>query len=900
MSFASFAYRARRVVRGLFLRAADERDMQREMADHLARAEERYRARGLSEIEARDAARREFGNVAVLQEEGRDARGARWIESIVADLRFATRQIRHRPLSSATIVAVLALGIAIHAGLTVFFDAVTARPNAGVEASPALVRLRGKVRPREGGRWYPRPFSYPEYQELADRRDLFSMATAWSTGLVSLDFGDPDQAETINAFFITGDYFETAGSRIQLGTTLPLPARADGGGGEMAAVISDGLWRQYFGGAPDVIGKSVRVNETPVRIVGVADRRFNGITGNNSMRNIWLPLASRATLMRTTRVALVDRDSALLAGAARLAPGVELERASRAVQLLSEQAVARATPPADKAERSGDVAPMQPSTSLPEDPEMGFVAALFSIGSLLIILIVCTNLSALVVGSGVARSQEIAIRLSLGASRWRIIRQLITESCVLAVAGGAAGLALYVVATRVLATAFPSSDITLDWKTATISMVIALGTGVVFGLSPALHATKVGVGEVMKSGGAAGGASSRTRLQSWFVIGQIAITQPLLVGVAIMIGMVIREGQIPIAESVATRVLRLSFESRDMSPLARAHFRAGMNDLLTLPGVEQVMSEPDGSGRVELSVLPDSRSGLLMPEAVEVSIEESAPGYFRMLDIPLIRGRDVAFADTVAGERPVVIGSNMAHELWGNADPIGRRFSMAKNGKSLDRTAVVVGVYDATRGTTSGKGRRIYAADNSGWRESAWLVRTTGPARPLARAMIARLRKTTPEMPVEKAQTLQEYADEFRRLTIQLGGGAIAGGALVLLLASIGLYGVIGLAVGQRRREIGIRMALGAKSKAVVGMLFRQGLRLGAIGLAIGLPLSVGLITALAAATGGQRDGGPLPINPYIAGAGIAAVVMTVTALATWLPARRGAKVDPLIALRAE
>jgi predicted permease len=898
MSFLSFYYRYRAIVRSLTRRDAIDREMREEMELHLAQVAERYVARGMSPRDARDAARREFGNVALHQEHGRDARTGRWIETTIADVRFALRQIVRRPLASATIVGVLAIGIGVHAALFTFHRAMTQRPPVGVSDRDDRVRLRGKQHAAEGGRWYPRDFSYPEYMDLAARRDLFAATTAWATHTVNLDFGDPDRETSVEAQFITGKYFEIAGSRIALGTALPLPARADGTEGELVAVIGDAIWRELYGGVPDVIGKTLKINDALVRIVGVAAPRFGGLTWPGSARTVWMPLASRGAVMHSSRQALVDRDSSLLRGVALLAPGVDVERASRAVEVLSAQAVAQMTPAPDRRVRAADVAEFRYTTGLPVDPEMPMVWGMLATVAMLVLFVACTNVSALVIGAGVARSQEIAIRLSLGASRRRIIRQLLTESCVLAVAGGAAGLAFYWSITRYVAYKAPEMNFEPDFATAMFTLALALGTGILFGLSPALHATRTSVNEVLKGGASAGGASTRTRLQSTFVVAQIAITQPLLVGIAIFLGLILRENGPRKTEESAQRVVSIELNIDKPSNATVDRLRVAMRNIQGLPGVQAVVQEPDGRQNLQFLVLPESRAGLLVEAAQRVRIETTEPGYFSILGVPILRGRDVAPSDTVQGDMPVIIGSDYAHELWGNADPLGRRFRQMDGDKTLDKAAVVVGVYDATRATTRGAGRRAYTMTKAAWHWS-YLARTSGPAHDLIRPIRDELRKSLPEAPISSIATLEDLNNAQQRIAMQVGAGVSAAGALVLLLASIGLYGVIGLAVTQRRREIGIRIALGAKPVEVVAMLFKQGLRLGLLGLVIGLPVTIAAAMALAKVSAETGDGGELVVSPFVTGPAIAVVVLIVTAVATWLPARRAAVVDPTLALRS-
>jgi predicted permease len=735
--------------------------------------------------------------------------------------------------------------------------------------------------------------------EFAARSDLFATTAAWTTQIVSLDFSDRDQTQSAQTHFVTGDYFAAAGVHMQLGTTLPVPSRADDGDGEMVAVISDAMWRDLFAESKDVIGRTLRVNTVLVRIVGVAPPTFNGLTASSSTRTLWMPLASRATVIRSTPQALIDRDSTFLSAVATLGDGVSMERASSTAKVISDHAVARMTPAADRRIRTSDVVPLRPSTELPENRDALFGSIVFGGAAFLVLLVACTNVSALVVGAGITRSQEIAVRLSLGASRARLVRQLITESCVLALLGGALGFAVYALATKLVANSVPDLQLAPDFTTAAFTLLIAISTGVVFGISPALHATRNGVAEVLKSGGSGGGASARTRLQSAFIVAQIAVTQPLLVGVGVMLTLVSHFGDHRVDESVSSHVVRI-YVDHERTPIAlHENFRAAMRDLETLPGITQVVSEPFGNGSASLSVLDDSRAGLVNDAPVTASIERARPGYFSLLGIPIVRGRDLVASDTVMRDIAVVIDSDLAHELWGNADPIGRRFRQVVQGKAMEHALCVVGVYDASRGTTRGTGRRAFAIDDGTWRDFSYLVRTTGPARPAIKQIRDRLRATIPQIPIDRIGTLEEAIADDERDVRNVGSGVAAAGGLVLLLASIGLSGVIGLALAQRRREIGIRVALGAVPNAVIKLLFRQGLRLGTLGLLIGLPLSVSALAVIRALTSAD-DGHWSDVNPALIGGLIAFAVLLVTSLATWLPARKAARVDPMIALRTD
>lgn len=900
MNLLAIPHRAAAKLRALFSRTTLEREMRAEMAEHLERAAQRLEARGLSDADARIEARREFGNVGVHQEEARDARGGGWLDALRADVRFAVRQIAQRPLASATIIGVLALGIGVHAALFTMGESVTLRPAPGVEPHASLVRIRGKEQPPERGGWMPRLMSYGEFLDVSGRSDLFERTAAWSSDNVTIDLGDPAAVTSAQTNFVTGDYFGVLGVRIAHGTTLPIPARADGSDGEMAAVISDAMWHDLFGEAPDAVGKTILVNDTRVQVVGIAPRRFNGATPSGLDHTLWMPLASRATVLHSSRASLLNRDSTMLSAIARLAPGISRERADAAVRVIADRAIARLSRAADGTVRTTDVVPLRANTELPVNPDALLNILILSTSGLLVLLVACTNVSALVVGAGVSRRHEIAIRLSLGASRMRLVRQLVTESCVLALAGGVAGLALFATLVRVMERQVPDIEIAPDLATVGFTLLFAIGTGILFGLSPALHATRVGVGEALKGGKAVGTSAAGSRLQSIFVVAQIAVTQPLLVGVAVMLAMVVQASHKPVADPVTRQILRLRFYLQDESPQRHARLRAAMRDLQQLPGVTTSVRDAAGQQDLSFAVSAESRSGLLRQDPASVKIEGVDPGYFGVLDVKLLRGRDVELADTAARDLPVVIGSDYARELWGTADPIGHRFQQLTHGQALPRQAVVVGVFDAARGMTRGEARRVYTVDPADWRDYAFLVRTTAPASELTPRIRAYLRARLPDLAIPSIQTVEEKMTEDRHNALTAGSAAGAAGALVLLLASIGLYGVIGIAVAQRRREIGVRIALGAKPRAVVGLLFGKGLRLALVGLIIGLPLSLFTLSFVGGELGTAMDGAALGVSPSVIGLLIAVAVLSVASVATWLPARHAATVDPMIALRAE
>jgi hypothetical protein len=347
------------------------------------------------------------------------------------------------------------------------------------------------------------------------------------------------------------------------------------------------------------------------------------------------------------------------------------------------------------------------------------------------------------------------------------------------------------------------------------------------------------------------------------------------------------------------RVVRADFgingESSGSPNDKAVRLKETMKRVATLPGVEAVTPEAAGFDVADFRVRASDRgNGRHAEEVVHAHLEGAPPGYFAAQDIPLLRGRDIVASDTAGRELAIVIERQFAQSFWGGADPIGKRLDVSSKRLGANATAVVVGVFDSTRVPTRGGGR-VYTANGAHWRDDVYLIRTRGAATAIMPAIRQLTREAIPDIPLYRIATLEQIAQQERRDVMTLSSSAVGGGLLALLLASIGIYGVIGLAVRQRNREIGIRIALGARPRQVIAMFFRSGLRLSILGIALGLPLSVVALHLLASSVDST-----MPINVPVIGVAIAVVVIAVASLATWIPARKAAGVDPLIAIRVE
>jgi predicted permease len=891
-----------RRLRAVIARRAFERDLQEEMRDHLERHTERLVARGMSPADARLAARREFGNVGVLQEEARDARGARWVDSLVGDVRFAFRYFAHHKATTVIIIVVLALGTGANTLIFSMFQAEFFRAAPAVPNDVGLARIWAQERASRRGKWQPRGFSQPELAALVARNEIFRDVAAWTDDDIVLDGGDSTGARAVGAQFVTPNFF--AALRVLLVAGQGLRQSADDTP-DLTAVMAYAMAEQVYGSATAAVGRRIVVNEVPVHVVGVAPPRFQGALRNMHEPAVWMPITARAQVARISRRWLIDE--APLSIFARLAPDASRNQATAFVR----QVVANTMP--DSAQRVGmarNAQALAMNAPPPSDDtgEILGVTMILSVG-VLILLVAWTNVSSLMVAAAVGRRHEIAVRLSLGASRARLLRQLLTESTILALVGSAVGLLLawwelmYMTKTEI-----DGVDLTPDLGTFAFVLVVALGTGICFGLSPALHATRGGVSNALRDSGT--GTSSRSRLQRAFVVAQIALSQPLLVFLGTMLSLVIGEYK-PLSPEMSRHVVRV-----DVRPLrtgAPAQRPEAVDSL-----IPRIAERPEVVGAVPEVTAFDIRgvysSAAPVPNAKAdtaptiVHLEGSQPGWFTLLDIPILLGRDVSLADTVAADHPIVIGSDLARALWGDANPIGRTLaSPSLPGWGQDSIAMtVVGVYDAAHGTTRGTWNggfarsdvtyRVFTAHGKKWLHDRILVRTRGPAASFVPELQKFMRARAPSLPVRSMLTLAQVDERDYRDMLQVSALAGGGGVLALVLASLGLYGVVSLAVRQRTREIGIRIAVGAEPLRVAGMFLASGVRASLIALAVGLPVSiaalkVGLAQGLVIAP---------QTNPYLIGVVIALLLVAVASAATWVPARRAASVDPARTLRVE
>ena len=825
------------------------------------------------------------------------------------DLRLALRQVAATPLFSGVVIAVIALGSGLNAGLLTTLDAHVWRAAPGIEDTPRLARLTATAARGESDQPAVVTLSFSDIQDLRGRREVFADVAGWQMTSRAADFGGG--AASMMTIYATANYFRVLGVAMAAGAGFPEGAdRAP----DPIVVIGHSLWQAHFGGRADAIGATIRVMNQSFTVVGVAPPRFAGVNVSSMGRDgIWIPLGARA-LLEGDAGALGRRDALLLQGVARLAPGVNADAVGPLAAPLAAR-IAQEDPAmhrglAIRAERLTGMARGRGDT-------VETIVAFVLVGAL-VAVITCTTVSALLLGRAVARRREIGVRLSLGATRLRIVWQVLTESLVLAVAGALLGLSLYVAAVQLAYATIPEVIYGLQPAPATFAFaaMFALITAVAFGLAPALHASRADLDEVIKNSGSQ--SISRSRLQASFVVVQLACSQPVLIVTALVLAD-LRAGTgqgAPAPASVVTMSSEIFRPPTPGQPALGAIDAAGESGAAVLalvrwrleqqPGVQAAgIGAGGGSPTFEASGAAGRR---IVTEMDQLNV---SPGWFATLGIPIVRGRAIGSDEDRPGSAAAVVSEEAARRLWPGEDPIGKR--LIRRPRVIDRsssariqgaspvdvatTLEVIGVAGAAPYEAGQPAPRVFAPlSNAGMVWVATIaVRSQGPdARPLVPGIRLAIREVDPFATVGDVATLaDQHALRDREIALShLAAFAVSGAAL--LLASLGLYGIIAFAVSQRTREIGVRLAIGATPGDVTRHFFRHGMLVTAIALAIGLPATIAGITMVQASLVGftvQNATAVLLVVP---------VLISIAALASWLPARRAAQVDPLAALRSE
>lgn len=818
------------------------------------------------------------------------------MDTLLHDLRYAIRQLTRAPGFTIVAAITLATGIGANTALFSLAYAVLGRPLPEIGHPEGLVWIApSDVR---GG---PRALmlSYPDFLDFRDSSNVFSSASALGQADFAISSGG--EPARVRGALVSADYFRMLEVRLPLGRGFTRDDdRPDAT--QPVVVISDRLWRERFNASPEVLGTTLTVDGRALTIVGVTPPRFNGAE-HSERRDVWIPLSYAGTILPGFEHFLTSRGTWWLSAMGRLAPGVSQARASAAMATIAGRLAQLDS--AEHGHLTARVLPARGGLGPNDGNDIAPVALLAGTVTLLVLLIACANVSNLLLGRAVARRREIAVRLSLGAARARLVRQLLTESALLAALGSALGLLIAAWATDLLASMIPAPiDVTPDLRVLGFTLVIAALTGVAFGIVPALNATRHDVASALKDA-VIGADRSRARLQRGFVVAQISLSLVLLITAGMFLGGLYKASRVDMRFDATDNVLAASFDV-GMQGYTAERATAFLDQLETrvraLPGVEAVSftnQVPLGERHIgtEITIQGDADATKRFGESSGFEVYESTirPDYFRTIGIPLARGRDFTTEDRVGSEPVAIVSEDFARAAWPNGDALGKRISTdGARGPYM----TVVGV--AREALTMGLGERprpiVYRAQRQrpGITDLTLLVRRNGIAADLGAPVRDILRDLDRDLPVYDVQSLAQYRYD-RGAESRMGSALLTiFGSLALLLATVGVYAVMAFTVSQRTREIGVRVALGAAHRQIVRLFIGEGVRLAAIGVVIGIGLAAVVAKLLASVFLG------LSMSDAIAFAAGAAVLGLAAMVASWLPARRAARIDPMVALRAD
>ncbi|HJY26554.1 MAG TPA: ABC transporter permease [Pyrinomonadaceae bacterium] len=817
------------------------------------------------------------------------------MKSVIQDLRYAGRTLWKSPGFTLVAIFSLGLGIGLNTAIFSFVNVILIRPLPVIKEQDRLVWLRA-------------PISYPDYNDYRSLSQSFDgMVAITGTSDFSIDRGG--EPELVKGEYVTENYFEVLRVAAVKGRTF---VAQEGQIPTPVMVLSEHLWRTRFNSDPNIIGKQISLNGIAFTVIGITPTGFIG-TEVGLDRELWVPLAMSATLNPpdTTRAAdpiknrLENRNSHSLAVFARLKPGVTLEQADKDLTTLARN-VAEAYSGKVSAETLRSVQLLRMSGGMdPRDQQEALPLAGIAMGVVgIVLLIACLNIASLLVARAAIRQRETAIRQALGASRPRLIRQWLTESVVLGIAGGTVGLLLGLWSNQLLisylqATPLASLNLKLDWHVLAFTFAVSIITGIVFGLAPALQASRLDLVTALKSERVFLRGRHSSRLRTLFVTAQVALSVVLLIGA----GLFLRALQTATTIDPGINVDRVLTVPLNLG-LLRYKETDGQNFYSNLlsrvaaqPGVESVsiVRFPQlGFSFAQFEVFTEDRNNGQPDEGVSTGFNVVGPGYFTTMQTPLLRGRDFTEADRQGAPGVVVINATLASMLWNGADPLGKRISLTgQKGPFLE----IVGVTRDGKYRSLGESPQPYVYQpvfQSYDPKMTMVIRTTGEPLSVTAAVREQIRILDPNLPVSDIKTLRDQLNfslfPSRIAALTLGGF----GVLALILAAIGIYGVVSYAVARRTHEIGIRIALGAKELSVLRLVIREGLFVVAVGLVVGLSLALvttrlieGFLYGVAA-----TDAITFLTVPIVLG--------VVAVLASYLPARRATKVDPLVALRYE
>lgn len=875
----------------LLRRKQFDRELDEEMRLHLELREREQAGKGLSARDAHAAARRNFGNPLRLREASHDSWGWAWLEHLAQDLRYAIRMLRKSPGFTAVAVLTLALGIGANTAIFSIVDAIFLRPLPYPNASKIYLVAR------TGNAFGGASISPAIFSAWRQRQDNAFEHLSLLKFLLPSTLIASDEPLRVQAIGISTDFLAMAGVQPALGRDF----RPEEGkmGGPHVVLISNKLWREQFGADPSEVGKSVTLNGKPYTMVGVLPRGFSDPTFNAPYPDVWFPLQIPAASNNPGNGGLLCFGT--------LKPGVNKTQAEQALT----PALSDLRSKFPKMFRPRERAHLTPLRQMLNKWAGTSVLLLFGAVAL-VLLIACVNVANLTLARSATRQREMAVRAAIGASRGRIVRQLLAESILLAVISGIVGVAACYASFQFIRTLVPTNlphvgEFGIDTRVFGFAFALSVITGVIFGLMPALSASRVQLNGSLKESSAQGGAGRSGGMRSALASAEVAISLVLLIAAALALESfarltAVRPGFDP--RNVLTFEFAPTADATDSMGKRATFFQQAIERISALPGVETAALTDavpsDARGSDILFSMENEFNAQAGAPIHDADIRINSPGYFRALRIPLVRGRTFAETDNSSSAPVVIINQAMARMYWPGQDPIGHRIWIGKAmGPAVAEPAPrqIVGIVSDIRQDSLADAPTPsmyipYAQTKYG--ASYFVVRVHNAPLQSVPAIRQTLHELDPSAPVTNTEPLGQVVAsslrDWRFHAILLG----IFGALAMLIAAIGVYGVISYSMAQRTHEIGVRMALGAQRRDVMRLVLSQGARLTLVGISVGMLAAFGLTRLMASLLYGVKP------TDAVTFASVAILLMSIALLACYIPARRAMGVDPMVALRYE